>query len=559
MTLPVTSRRLALGFALPGLLTLVLGLLAIRWIVALGGSATTLAHDCVPSVVTLDRVIASNLAGLRAAHRAALRGASDAAADEKEFLVARARGDAACVACESLIVDAEETRLFATARARRDECLRRIEQVFAALRAGRGDDAVRLLHEQAEPAVDACNDDLGLAVAHTVRLAEAEMRSVRSSLAWSRGVIRGGLVVVLLLGMLIGRTTTLAIRRSRAALIETAQAALARMNRALTAIASSIEAGAVQTAASSVQLAAASRALADGCGAQRASVTETSASLEQITAMIRSTAENATQAKALAGEAREAAEAGRRTMTDMDAAMLAIETSGTEVAKIVKQIDEIAFQTNILAINATVEAARAGEAGTGFAVVAEEVRSLALRSAAAARESAACIEAAIASTRRGVTCCGGTHAALDRIAGKVAAADVLVAEIAAAAREQSQGIRQIGAAMAQIDSVTQANATGAEQTSGAVEQLRAHARSLQQSVGGLRALVDEAERGRGGLANAEGSRPATPSARSGSPRKRGRSRLRFFHRPEKLRLAERCKRRGLLRPATVLPWRRSVS
>jgi len=120
-----------------------------------------------------------------------------------------------------------------------------------------------------------------------------------------------------------------------------------------------------------------------------------------MSAMIRSTAGNAAQAKDLAVQARSAAEAGARTMLDMNAAMRAIEDSSAEVAKIVKDIDEIAFQTNILALNAAVEAARAGTAGAGFAVVADEVRSLAQRSAAAARETAAKIEAAIASSRLG--------------------------------------------------------------------------------------------------------------------------------------------------------------
>ena len=145
----------------------------------------------------------------------------------------------------------------------------------------------------------------------------------------------------------------------------------------------------------------ASQTLASGASEQAASVEETSASLEEISSMIRSTADNAEKAKALAGEAHAVAQTGSRTMVEMTQAMAAIDTSSAEVAKIVKNIDEIAFQTNILALNAAVEAARAGEAGAGFAVVADEVRSLAQRSAAAAKETADKIEAAIASSRNG--------------------------------------------------------------------------------------------------------------------------------------------------------------
>jgi methyl-accepting chemotaxis protein len=166
--------------------------------------------------------------------------------------------------------------------------------------------------------------------------------------------------------------------------------------------------------------------------------------------------------------------------------MRAIEVSSGEVAKIVKNIDEIAFQTNILALNAAVEAARAGEAGAGFAVVADEVRALAQRSAAAARETADRIEAAIAKSRHGSASCGRVGESLAEIAEKVAAADSLVAEIATAAHEQTQGIRQIGQAMAQMDGVTRSNAGRAEETASAAAELNSQAHFLQESVDFLR-------------------------------------------------------------------------
>ena len=142
--------------------------------------------------------------------------------------------------------------------------------------------------------------------------------------------------------------------------------------------------------------------------------------------MIRSTADNAEKAKSLAGEAHAVAQAGSRTMVEMTQAMAAIDSSSAEVAKIVKNIDEIAFQTNILALNAAVEAARAGEAGAGFAVVADEVRSLAQRSAAAAKETADKIEAAIASSRNGSVSCAKVGESLTQIANKVSSTDALV-------------------------------------------------------------------------------------------------------------------------------------
>jgi methyl-accepting chemotaxis protein len=203
-------------------------------------------------------------------------------------------------------------------------------------------------------------------------------------------------------------------------------------------------------------------------------------------------------------------------MAEMNTAMHAIEASSGEVAKIVKNIDEIAFQTNILALNAAVEAARAGEAGAGFAVVADEVRSLAQRSAAAAKETAEKIEAAIANSRRGSISCGKVGESLDEIVSKVSAADALVVEIATAAKEQAQGIQQVGLTMTQMDKVTQSNAANAEESATAAEELSAQAKAMQESVQSLRALVSSVARQQreyqgGGRANGERMRrPAVP-------------------------------------------------
>jgi methyl-accepting chemotaxis protein len=221
--------------------------------------------------------------------------------------------------------------------------------------------------------------------------------------------------------------------------------------------------------------------------------------------MIRSTADNAEKAKALAGEAHAVAQAGSGTMVEMTKAMAAIDSSSAEVAKIVKNIDEIAFQTNILALNAAVEAARAGEAGAGFAVVADEVRSLAQRSAAAAKETANKIEAAIASSRNGSASCAKVGESLTQIAAKVSSTDALVAEIATAAREQAQGIEQINTAITQMDQVTQSNSASAEESASAAEELDAQASSLKDMVGQLRQLL-------GGVVTETTPRPSSAPA-----------------------------------------------
>jgi methyl-accepting chemotaxis protein len=260
-------------------------------------------------------------------------------------------------------------------------------------------------------------------------------------------------------------------------------------NRTLSNITVNLDRGAVQTASAARQVSMASQTLASGASEQASSVEETSTSLEEMSSMIRATAENAEKAKGLASEARSVAETGSKTMSEMTHAMAAIDASSAEVAKIVKNIDEIAFQTNILALNAAVEAARAGEAGAGFAVVADEVRSLAQRSAAAAKETADKIEVAIANSRKGSQCTAKVEESLVQIADKVTSTDALVADIATAAREQAQGIEQINTAIAQLDKISQSNSASAEESASAAEELDAQAETLKDQVAKLRQLV----------------------------------------------------------------------
>jgi methyl-accepting chemotaxis protein len=237
------------------------------------------------------------------------------------------------------------------------------------------------------------------------------------------------------------------------------------------------------------QIAGNSVRLAEAASEQAASVEQTSASISEISAMIKVTASNANKATSLSSDARRGAELGSEAMTEMRAAMADIDSCGAQVANIVKNIDEIAFQTNILALNAAVEAARAGEAGAGFAVVAEEVRSLAQRSAAAAKETAAKIEASIVSSRMGSDCTLRVGEALVQITEKVAATDALVADIATAAGEQALGIEQINLTIEQMEQVTAGNASNAETSAEAARQLGAQARTLNQLVGNLRDLI----------------------------------------------------------------------
>ncbi len=261
------------------------------------------------------------------------------------------------------------------------------------------------------------------------------------------------------------------------------------INRVLRAATDSLIAGSTEIVAAAGQVSGSSQSLAAGASQQAASLEETSASIEELTSMTKRNADSAGQARTLTQAARVSADASSASVAKLTAAMRELKVSGAEVAKIVKTIDEIAFQTNILALNAAVEAARVGEAGMGFAVVAEEVRNLAQRSAQAAKETAGKIETSLAKSEDGVRISAEVAASLGGIITQVHQLDSLVTGITTASTEQAQGIEQVNQAVGQIDQITQANAAAAEEAAAASEELQAQAAELDGIVGHLLALV----------------------------------------------------------------------
>jgi methyl-accepting chemotaxis protein len=251
---------------------------------------------------------------------------------------------------------------------------------------------------------------------------------------------------------------------------------------ALNKMVAAVNQGAGQVAAASNQLSASAGQLSQGSSEQAAAIEETSSSLQETASMLNQNNANTKQATQLSEQAKESANRGSSEMHEMMNSIQEIKKSSDQIAKIIKIIDDIAFQTNILALNAAIEAARAGEAGMGFAVVAEEVRNLAGRSAQAAKDTTAIIESNIELANQGVSIAGKVQGALNEITERTQKVNGLMAEIAAASQEQTQGVEQVNKALTQIGAVTQQNASGAEESAATSEELTAQAKGLWEIV-----------------------------------------------------------------------------
>jgi methyl-accepting chemotaxis protein len=262
------------------------------------------------------------------------------------------------------------------------------------------------------------------------------------------------------------------------------------LTRGLLRIASQLAEGATEVSSAAAQVSKASQTTAAGASEQAAALEETAASLEEVSSMCQRNLASANETQNLARLTRTSADAGAQEMTAMQAAIDAIHGSANNIARILKSIDEIAFQTNILALNAAVEAARAGEAGAGFAIVAEEVRALAQRSAAAAKDTAEKVGASVHDSEHGVEISQRVARHFSEIVERTHRVDTLVTEIVTGSTEQTAGIRQVSDATTQMDHTTQASAATAEETAAQAEELNAQAEALQAVAKDLLHLVN---------------------------------------------------------------------
>ncbi|WP_415266223.1 methyl-accepting chemotaxis protein [Acidovorax sacchari] len=366
-----------------------------------------------------------------------------------------------------------------------------------------------------------------------VRQAEAE-----DARATALAVEVGGTTLAVVVAVLLGLWVTRSITRPIARAVDVARAvaagdltrrieihardevgllleSLRDMNTALATVVSRVRQGSESVASASMQIAQGNSDLSSRTESQASALEETAASMEELGSTVAQNADNARQANQLAQAASGVAEQGGTVVSQVVDTMKGISESSRRISDIINVIDGIAFQTNILALNAAVEAARAGEQGRGFAVVAGEVRSLAQRSAGAAKEIKELITASVERVESGAQLADRAGSTMTEVVGSIRRVTDIMGEISAASSEQSAGVAQVGEAVTQMDQTTQQNAALVEEMAAAASSLRSQAQDLVQAVSVFR-LASDAPRAEPVEARAPAAVRVAPAAPSPS-------------------------------------------
>jgi methyl-accepting chemotaxis protein len=406
---------------------------------------------------------------------------------------------------ETLMTMDEGKILLADFKEKRARYVQSFTRVSKLLAEDKRDEAIQVLNSETLPALDAVQDNVGRIVELQKKIVEARGAAVEQHISSTSTLMIGLGALAVLLGSAFAYWITRSITNPLKQAVLAAQKvaagdltsdievktkdetgqllqALKDMNTSLMGIVGQVRQGTDTIATASSQIAAGNLDLSSRTEQQASSLEETAASMEELTSTVKQNADNARQANQLAVSASGVAVKGGQVVSQVVQTMDAINTSSRKIVDIIGVIDGIAFQTNILALNAAVEAARAGEQGRGFAVVAAEVRSLAQRSAAAAKEIKTLIGDSVDKVEEGSKQVAEAGKTMEEIVDSVKRVTDIMAEITAASQEQTSGIEQINQAITQMDQVTQQNAA-------LVEEAAAAAQSLQEQASGLSQVV----------------------------------------------------------------------
>ena len=529
--------KLGAAFFTLVIVTAGLGAFAVRQMAAVNEHMEAIADNSLPGVEVVGklRLTANRLRRAEADHVLSVDD-KEMAALEKQIDELKGRLNELQTAYEPLVEAGEERQAYDAYRRHRDAYLTALSATLQISRGGAAtfDKAKAHFRDVTAGAFDAVSDDL-------TRLADINMKTAGEArnlahatyshaFAWTVVLVALAVAAAGALAFAIVRSITRQLGgepdvaaslarsvaagdlgvpiRLRAGDSASMMAQLKMMQESLSTVVADVRQNADSVATASAQIAQGNADLSSRTEEQASALEETAASMEQLGSTVSQNADNAKQANQLALSASSLASRGGEVVGEVVQTMKGINESSKKIADIIGVIDGIAFQTNILALNAAVEAARAGEQGRGFAVVASEVRSLAQRSAEAAKEIKSLIGASVERVERGSTLVDQAGTTMGEIVAAVRRVADIIGEISAASIEQSAGVAQVGEAVSQMDQATQQNAALVEESAAAAESLKQQAQQLVQAVAVFRLERGVAEPA---AASASRSRPAGAS------------------------------------------------
>ena len=549
------GQRLLAGFASVLVLAILVGVFSVSRLAQVNANTTDLATNWLVATRMLSD-FKTQVSILRRAEASSIMSGKPevVAAQARRVTDTKARAAEAWKAYLGTVDLPEERAIASSIEAARDRYYAALDKSFAA--DGSTPEGHDKLLAEYESESKASFDALFAGIAHDVEFqakgADVAYKSSQDTYSSARLAIIGLLAAAVLVGALMAFVITRSIVRPLGSAVKVAEAvaegnltstvvaagadevsqllrALSRMNGSLVTIVLRVRNSSDSIATGSSQIAAGNTDLSQRTEEQASNLQQTAASMEELTATVKQNADTARAATQIASSASAAAAAGGRVVGQVVATMEEISHSSRKIVDIIGVIDGIAFQTNILALNAAVEAARAGEQGRGFAVVASEVRSLAQRSAEAAKEIKSLIGASVEKVESGSHLVDEAGKSMADIVTQVTRVNDLIGEISSASMEQSTGIGQIGDAVNQLDQVTQQNAALVEESAAAAESLKVQAAQLAQVVSVFRLNAGDegghepAARAPAPKAAPKLHRPAPAPARSKAPAARSAS------------------------------------